>query len=372
MIYFDYTATTKPQDDLTKLHQKITNEYWYNTESLYALGIKGNNLLQKAANVITNTLNVNNKKVLFTSGATEANNTAIYGICHPYYNQPKHIITTMFEHASVLNCFKDLEKRGFKVTYLNYDQLGNLDLNQLKNALNNETILVSIMWVNNVTGHIFPIKEIIEIIKNYPRCKLHIDAVQGYSKIIPDFNFNDIDLITLSGHKLNGLKGTGALVYNEKININFLQGGHQQNGVRPGTVDLAGAIVMAKSINLAAKNISDKYHNVLKKYQYLTTALKNETYLILNINNYQSPYILSMTFKKIKGETVLHFLESNDIIVGTGSACNSKAKAQENTLIYTLKDPSLAVNTIRISLSTETTFEELDILITKIKEIGNR
>ncbi len=372
MIYFDYTATTKPKDDLVKLHQKITNEYWYNTESLYALGVKGNNLLQKSVNVICDTLKVNHKKVLFTSGATEANNTAIYGVCHPYFSNPKQIITTVFEHASVLKVFKDLEKRGFKVTYLSYDDHGNLDLNALAKALTNETILVSIMWINNITGAVFPIKEIINIVKKYPRCKLHVDAVQGFGKIVPDFAFNDLDLITLSGHKLNGLKGTGALIYNERINLCFMQGGHQQNGIRPGTVDLAGAVVMAKAINLASVDIQEKYLNVCQKYEYLVNALKNELYLILNINKHQSPYILSITFKQIKGETVLHFLENNGIIVGTGSACNSKAKEQENTLIYTLKDQNLPINTIRISLSDETTFEELDLLITKIKEIGTK
>ncbi len=372
MIYFDYTATTKPNDELLKLHQKINNEYWYNTESLYALGAKGNNLLQKSANVILNTLKVTNKKVLFTSGATEANNTAIYGVCHQHFNNPKHIITTVFEHASVLNVYKDLEKRGFKVTYLNYDQNGNLDLNTLAGSITNETILVSIMWVNNITGNIFPIKDVIQILKKYPRCKLHVDAVQGYSKLIPDFSFNDIDLLTLSGHKLNGLKGTGVLIYNERIHLNFLQGGHQQEGIRPGTVDLAGSVVMAKTISLAENNIYEKYLDVRKKYEYLTNNLSDEPYLILNINQNQSPYILSITFKKIKGETVLHFLEANNIIVGTGSACNSKSKEQENTLIYTLQDHTLAVNTIRISLSNETTFEELDQLINKIKEIGNK
>lgn len=372
MIYFDYTATTKPKKELLELYQKISNEYWFNTEALYNEGAKSSNLLTKSAKVMCESLNVNNKKVLFTSGATEANNTAIYSICKQYYSNPKHLITTTIEHASVLNVFKDLEKRGFLVTYLTPNADGIIDVNELKNAITQDTILVSIMWVNNIIGSIQPIKEIIEVIKTYPRIKFHVDAVQGINKLVPNFNFNDVDLITISGHKLGGIKGTGALVYNDKLHLSFLQGGHQQEGARPGTVDLAGAVVMAKTIQLSSKDILNKYHNVLAKYNHLLNNLKDEPYLILNNTKHSSPYILSITFKNIKGETVLHYLEEKQILVGTGSACNSKSKVQEPTLVHKLNSSKLAINTIRISLDSETTFDEINYLIKNIKEIGNR
>ena len=156
------------------------------------------------------------------------------------------------------------------------------------------------------------------------------------------------------------------------MHLSFIKGGHQQDSVRPGTVDLAGCVVMAKTIQLAANDIYIKYQNVLEKYHYLTNALKDLAHIILNTSKYSSPYILSITFKKVKGETVLHTLEASDIIVGTGSACNSHSKDQEKTLVYTLEDESLAVNTIRVSIAMETSFIELDILIKKIKEIGNK
>lgn len=372
MIYFDYTATTKPKQELLDLHQKINLEYWCNTEGMYNYGVKAHALLDKSAKVVCDTLNLKNKKVLFTSGATEANNTAIYGTIYPYYNEPKHIVTTYLEHASVLKVYQDLEKRGFKVTYLKPNKDGIIDVTELENCLTNETVLVSIMWVNNIIGSVQPIKKIIEIIKKYPRTKLHVDAVQGFGKIVPDFNFNDIDLLTFSGHKLGGLKGTGLLIYNDKMHLSFIKGGHQQDSVRPGTVDLAGCVVMAKTIQLAANDIYIKYQNVLEKYHYLTNALKDLAHIILNTSKYSSPYILSITFKKVKGETVLHTLEASDIIVGTGSACNSHSKDQEKTLVYTLEDESLAVNTIRVSIAMETSFIELDLLIKKIKEIGNK
>ena len=369
MIYFDYTATTKPKKELLDLHARINTEYWCNTEGMYIDGVKAHALLDKSGRVIIDTLKLKNKKVLFTSGATESNNTAIYGVVSSYYNEPKHIITTYLEHASVLNVYKDLEKRGFKVTYLKPSKEGIIDINELENSITNDTVLISIMWVNNIIGTILPINKIIEIVKKHPRIRLHVDGVQGFGKIIPNFNFNDIDLLSLSGHKLEGLKGTGVLIYNDKLHLSFIKGGHQQDGIRPGTVDLAGCVVMAKTIQLASSNISNKYNDVLQKYNYLVNNLEKENHLILNKSQYSSPYILSITFKNVKGETALHTLEKNGIMVGTGSACNSHSKDQEKTLIYTLEDETLAVNTIRISLSTYTTYEELDLLINNIKQI---
>lgn len=369
MIYFDYTATTKPKKELLDLHTRINEEYWYNTEGMYKPGVKAHMLLDKSSKVVIDSLKLKNKKVLFTSGATEANNTAIYGICSGHYNEPKHIITTYLEHASVLNVYKDLEKRGFKVTYLIPNKEGIINIDELEQSITNDTVLISVMWVNNIIGTIQPIDKVIEIVKKHPRTKLHVDCVQGFGKIIPNFSFNDIDLLTFSGHKLEGIKGTGLLIYNEKLHLSFIKGGHQQEGIRPGTVDLAGCVVMAKTIQLASIDISTKYNNVLEKYNYLVEKLKNEKHIILNRSKYSSPYILSITFKHIKGETALHTLEKNNVIVGTGSACNSHSKDQEKTLIYTLEDSTLAVNTIRISLSTYTTYEELDLLIKHIKEI---
>lgn len=373
VIYFDYTATTKPSLELLELHQKINKEYWFNTETLYNEGIKGNALLEKSEKVVIDCLKLTNKRVLFTSGATEANNTAIYGVCSNYYNAPKHIITSCIEHASVLKCFRDLENRGFKVTYLKVNKLGFIDLNELENAITNDTILVSIMWVNNIIGSIQPIKDIINIVKKHKRIKLHVDAVQGISKLEPDFDFNNLDLFTISGHKLHGLKGTGLLVYNDKVNLSFLHGGHQQRGIRPGTVDLAGAVVMAKTLKLALIDTVKKYSYVKDLNDYLIYKFKDKPYIILNhhTDNY-SPYILSITFKKIKGETVLHFLEQKNILVGTGSACNSHSKDQEETLLSVLDEPTLAINTIRVSLDFETTKNELDLLIKYIEELGNK
>lgn len=372
MIYFDYSATTKPSEDIIELHNKVTNKYWHNSETLYKYGQMSHSLYETAVNSIIDNLKLANKKVLFTSGATEANNTAIYGYLRPHFEHPKEVITTVFEHASTLNVYKDLEKRGFKVTYLKPNNNSIIDLDKLESSITSNTVLLSIMWVNNVTGFVFPIKEIIEIKKKHPRLKLHVDMVQGFGKIEPDFNLNDIDFMTISCHKLHGMKGTGLLIYPNNVDISFLKGGHQQEGIRPGTLDLAGAVTSARVIKNNIVDISKKYNEVTKLHNYLVDHLKDMKHLYLNMKYTKSPYILSITFKNLKGETALHALDEKDIIVGTGSACNSHSKDQELSLIYTLDDNFDPINTIRISLSEETTIAELDCLINELEKLGTK
>ena len=373
MPYFDSTATTKPSKEVLDIYNKANNEYWYNISGQYRTSVAGANLLQKATSQILNALNTTNKKIIFTSGATEANNTAIYGICNKYVNDKKHIITTSIEHPSVLNCFKDLEKQGFEVTYLPVDKSGVIKVSDLEQAIKPNTVFVSIMWVNNIVGTIMPIKEVIEVVKKNPRIKLHVDCVQGLGKIKNDFSFNDVDLITISGHKIEGLKGSGALLLNNNIALEqFVKGGHQQNNMRAGTVDLAGILGLTVAVKEVVKSQPTNYEYVSNLYHYLVSNLENLSYLELNRNSeHFSPYILSITFKNIKAETVMHFLESFDIYVGIGSACNEKTKTVDPVLEY-MQNKNLAINTIRVSISKHNTEEEVDLLISKIKEIGEK
>ena len=373
MPYFDSTATTKPSKEVLDIYNKANSEYWYNISGQYRTSVSGANLMQKATSQILSALNTNNKKIIFTSGATEANNTAIYGICNKYLSDKKHIITTSIEHPSVLNCFKDLEKQGFEVTYLPVDKSGVINIVDLEQAIKHNTVFVSIMWVNNIVGTIMPIKEIIEVVKKHPRIKLHVDCVQGLGKIKNDFNFNDIDLITISGHKIEGLKGSGALILNNNIMLEpFVKGGHQQNNMRAGTVDLAGILGLTVAVKEVLKKQPDNYSYVSNLYHYLVKNLSGLNYLELNRNNeHYSPYILSITFKNIKAETVMHYLESFDIYVGIGSACNEKTKTVDPILEY-MQNKTLAINTIRVSISKHNTKEEVDLLISKIKEIGEK
>lgn len=371
MPYFDSTATTKPNQKVLDIYNKASLEHWYNVSGQYRPSVAGSSLIEKATNQVLNLLGVNNKKVIFTSGATEANNLAIFGMCSKYFGQNKHIITSAVEHPSVLNCFKELEKKGFEVTYLPVDKEGLISVDDLENSIKNNTVFVSIMWVNNIVGSIMPIKDVINVVKKHPRIKLHVDAVQGITKIKNDFDFNDIDLFTVSAHKIHGLKGIGALVLNKTIEISpLIKGGHQQNNMRAGTVDLAGilgfTVALRESYNEQVKN----YTYVSNLYEYLVNELKDLDFISLNKSNKSySPYILSITFKKIKAETVMHFLESFDIYVGIGSACNEKTKTIDPIFEY-MQNKELAINTIRVSISKDNTKEEIDLLISKIKELG--
>ena len=370
MIYFDSTATTRCKDEYLDLYVRMNQQYWNNTLALYKPSVKANALFLKSIDVVKEALKVKDHTVYFTSGATESNNMAIYGVCNKYLKEPKHIITSYLEHASVLNVFKDLEKKGFRVTYLKPDKEGRINILDLKKALTPDTILVSLMWVSNIVGTVEPIKDVINLLKNH-RAKLHVDCVQGIGKIKPDFDFNDIDMLTISGHKLHGLKGTGCLVCKSNLDISFMQGGHQQNAKRPGTVDLPGSVIMAKCVKDAIANQEAEYNKTLKLYNYLIDEIKDTKNITLNKSEkYFSPFILSVTFINIKAETVLHILEESDICVGVGSSCNSHSKESEPTLEYMLEDEKLTKNTIRISLSSENTLDEVKLLASKIKEIG--
>lgn len=371
MPYFDSAATSKPNQKVLDIYNKASSDYWYNSSSQYRLGVTGQNLINKATNQILELLNVNNKKVIYTSGATEANNTAIFGICEKYIGQNKHIITSSVEHSSVLNCFKKLEKLGFEVTYLPVNKEGTIDIIDLENAIKPNTIFISIMWVNNIVGSIMPIKKIIEIVKKHPRIKLHVDTVQGITKIKNDFDFNDIDLFTISAHKINGLKGIGALILNKTLEISpLINGGHQQNSLRAGTIDLAGILGFVVALKESFNIQTSSYEYVSNLYEYLVDNLKDVNFIILNKNKtFYSPYILSITFKNIKAETVMHYLENFNIYVGIGSACNEKTKVVE-PILESIHNKNLALNTIRVSLSKENTKEEIDLLISKIKELG--
>lgn len=374
MIYFDNASTTKPNQTIIELYNKINNEYWYNESSTHKLGVTSKTLVERANQVIMNTLNLKNKKIIYTGSATEANNLAIYGICEKYINQGKHIITSKIEHPSVLECFKDLENKGFNVTYLDADENGIIDLNMLKNSLTKDTILVSIMWVNNIIGSIQPIKKIKQILKDYPRIKFHSDLVQGITKIVPDFDFNDLDLFTFTAHKLHGLKGTAVLVLNDKIDLEKInKGGHQQYNLRGGTMDVAGAVCLAKTLEIENESVNRRFLYIKNIYDYLVCELKKISFIDINspqVNN--SPYVLNFSFKALKGETFMHYMEAYSIYLGYGSACNAKTKALENTLVAVFNDFKRASNAVRISLDENNTIDEAKYFIEKLKEMERK
>ena len=366
MKYFDYTATTPVDSEILETYIKTTNNFFANASSLHKLGQRSNMMYTKAIEQLNETLDLTNHNVVFTSNATEANNLGILGICEKY--EKGKIITTSIEHPSVFETIKSLEGK-YEVVYLDITKDGVINLEQLKNEINNDTILVSIMWVNIIIGTIQPINEVIEIVKKYSKTKLHVDMVQGFCKVVPNFKYNDIDLMTFSTHKIYGPKGIGGLIYKNNIILSKrLFGSNMQNGVKPGTIDLALICSAVKSFKKFLPLTINHYNDVKQKHKYLRDNIKNNNLVINTPINNISYYILNISIPYINGETIVHMLESNEIYVSTGSACSSKLKKPEKTILALTKSEKLATTSIRISLSHLTTYSELDELI----EILNR
>lgn len=365
MLYFDYTATTPVDKDVLETYIKVQNNYYANINSLHRLGQTSNALYVQATEEIKALLNIQHN-IVYTGSASEANNLAIQGIVKKY--ESGRIITTKIEHPSVFETHQALEKQGYDVIYLPVNEKGLINIEDLIQAMNKETILVSIMWVNNIVGSIQNVKEIIEVVKKYPKAKLHIDAVQGFGKLEPNFKLSDIDLLTASIHKIYGPKGIGLLFVRETLELEKVLYGTQT--IRPGTTDLALVVSACKAIKKAYPNIRNHYDYVKGLWNKLyrsVTQMKN-----IHINSYESsPYIFNISFLKINAETVVHYLEKYEIYVSTGSACSSKLKKPEKTIMAMTNNKLLATNAVRISLSHLVTEADLNQLIKVLGELNN-
>ncbi len=365
MIYFDNSATTRVSEKVLEEVMICCKENFANASSLHRLGYESEKRVTQAKKDIATLINANEDEIYFTSGATESNNMAILGICEAYKKRGKKIITTKIEHQSVLEPFKELEKRGFEVVYLDTDEKGYINIENLLNEINDETIFVSIMYVNNLVGTIQNIEEIAKKIKEKnANVIFHTDAVQAFGKI--KINTKNIDLMSASGHKRHALKGTGFLYIKKGIRLEkIMYGAGQQNGIRSGTINIEGIVSLAKAGKLAYENLDKNFENaknIRKEIIKIKDLLPD-----ININGDEEnamPYILSISFKDIKGEVLLHALEEKDIYISVGSACNSKKKDKLNIV-----DKYGIGSTIRISFSSESTLEEAKIFNNAILEI---
>lgn len=365
-MYFDYTATTPIDDNILNTYVKVQKEYFANTESMHLLGQRSNDLFEKAKREIKEVLKVDHE-LIFTHNATEANNLAIFGVVE---SKKGKVITTKIEHPSVFEVFKELENRGYDVVYLDVDENGIIDLDELKAEMNKDVLLVSIMWVNNIIGSIQPIKKIIDIIKEYPKAKLHIDSVQGICKIEPDFSFSDVDLFTFSSHKFFGPKGVGGLLYKKGIVLDkHIFGSNVQNGIKPGTVDLASSVATTKAFKVYYKTTKERFEYVVKIRDYFIKEIENIKGIVINSNQFCSPYICNISFIGRNSETIVHALEAKGVYVSTGSACSSKLKKAEKTIFAISNSEDRALSSVRISFCHLTNMDEVNYLIKAIKEL---
>lgn len=368
MNYFDYNATTPVHPDVLEAYNVTTKKYFANTASLHSLGQASQYLYETKSQEMLQLVQMPNHQVIYTYNATEANNLAIFGVVGKH--QSGKIITTKFEHVSVYKTIQQLEKT-FDVVYLDIDENGMVDLEQFQKEMDKSVILVSVMWVNNVIGTIQNIKDIISLMKPYPKAKLHVDGVQGIGKVDYDFNPNDIDLFAISAHKMYGPKGIAALFIKRNVVLQpYLFGSSGQYGVKPGTLDVASivAFVEAVKISLATKTKNRDY--VEELWNYLYHQLEKNEYIQFNTPkdniNY---YVLNIALKHAEGETIVHALAKKDIYVSTGSACSSKIKTPERTIYAMTHDEARSYASIRISLSHLTTKNQIDALIAGINEV---
>lgn len=373
MLYFDYAATTPLNNEVYETYTKLIKEKFANPDSIHGLGAETETLMEKSRKLISNLLRVKANEVIFTSGASESNNFAIKGAAFAYQNRGKHLITTTCEHSSVYETFQQLETIfGFEVTYIDVDSKGNLDLKMLEASIRKETILISIMHTNNEVGFINPIRDVIKIVKNLnPLTKIHVDMVQSLGKI--DLDFENIDLASLSAHKIYGLKGSGLLIKKDNCQlVPLLSGGQQEFGLRGGTSNVFTNIVFAKTLRLALSNLDQNLIHVSKLNKKIRDTLESQEGIVINTPSNGNPYILNISFIGYKPEVFVHELETMGVYVSTRSACSSKSESMSRTLKMMRVLPEVGESAIRISLSHLTTDNDVDMLLDAINKTKNK
>lgn len=371
MIYFDNSATTKPDPEVLNTYVKVSEQFFGNPSSLHVLGADAETLLIKSRMQVAEILGVEPKEIVFTSGGTEGNNIAIKGIALQHQKRGKHIITTQIEHASVFEACEALEKLGFEITYLPVNKEGLVNPQQVKEAIREDTILVSIMHVNNELGSVQPIYEIGQIVKDYPKVFFHVDAVQGFSKVPLNLRECHIDFCSYSGHKINGLKGTGVLYIRENVELfPLFHGGSQEDGRRSGTENLAGAISIAKAFRLAKEKMEQHLPSLktLRAYFVEKLAEINGVYINSPKDNV-APHIINISVPNTKPEVIIHSLGERGIFISTKSACSSKDEDESRVLEACGHSLDRATTGLRISLSYENTKEEVDQFISVFSNI---
>lgn len=365
-VYLDNSATTKPCETSKARLNECVNNNWGNPSSLHILGVNAEILMSEARKETAKKLRCKDSEIFFTGGGTESNNIAIIGTADAKKRLGKKIVTTAIEHSSVLEACKSLENNGFQVVYLKPNKNGTVDIEEFSKAIDEDTILVSTMLVNNETGAILPVEKIKQIInqKNSPAV-LHCDCVQAFGKINISAKYLKADLISVSAHKIHGLKGTGVLYKSEKVHISPITfGGGQEKDIRPGTEGLPGISAMLGA--LEELTIEQSFQKVLKLNRNLRNLLLDLNGVVINSDENCLPYILNISVLGYRSETLLHFLESRGVYVSSGSAC-SKGKGS-----YVLNEMGLnreAVDSaLRISFSRYNSQEDIEYFVEVLKE----
>lgn len=372
-LYFDNVSSTKVDPEVLLTYKKLVSEYYANSGSIHRLGVEIKNLEEKASKQILDLLNLDNYRLIFTSGATEANNIAIKSLALKYQHLGKHLITSEVEHPSVYNSFKFLEEYfDFEVTYLKVDANGQINVNDLKNSLKEDTILVSIMAVNNEIGTIINHQEWASIVKKHSRALTHVDMVQAIGKF--DLDFKHIDAASFSAHKIHGVKGSGFLILRDHLEIvPLISGGPQQAGFRAGTANSAANIVLAKTVRLILENQEANKTKLKALNDYLYKELKSIPEISLNSNQKKSVYnIINFSVIGVESEVMMNALNSEGIFVSAGSTCQSDVYEDSRVLKAINKDSDSQRGRIRIGLDASLTIADAKRFIKTLEEIINK
>ena len=372
-VYLDNSATTRCFDEVAQLMTKVMCEDYGNPSSLHRKGVQAEQYIRYAKETIAKNLKVNEKEIFFTSGGTESDNLAIRGCAYANSRRGKHLITTQIEHPAILQTMRQLEEEGYRVTYLPVDEKGCIRLEDLERAITGETILVSIMHTNNEVGSLQPIEEAGAVIKRMDsRILFHVDAVQGYGKFRIHPKKMNIDLLSVSGHKIHGPKGIGFLYINDKVKIKpILFGGGQQNGMRSGTENVPGIAGMAKAIEIIYSGLDKDVERLYCMKEAFVRGIQELPDVTVNGHPGRdgAPHVGSVSFAGVRSEVILHALEDKGIYVSAGSACSAHKPQPSATLQAMGIHGDQLGSTIRFSFSVENTMEEVDYTLQTLYDI---
>ena len=372
-VYLDNSATTKPYKEVIAETVKYMETHYGNPSSLHRMGITAEKALKEARKSTAASLGAKEEEIYFTSGGTEADNMALFGAVQARKRRGKKIITSQIEHPAILESCRKLEESGFQVEYLPVDQNGLINMEALESALDDQTILVTIMQVNNEVGSIQPISEI-SVLKNRIGNKLgteillHTDAVQSFGKL--PIEISGIDLLSVSGHKIHGPKGVGALYVRKGLNVlPYFFGGGQERGMRSGTENVPAIAGFGIAAEVSRKNLMKRMESIKRLKMYLTEGIRTEIPDIrFNSTDEGSSSILNVSFLGVRGEVLLHTLEQSEIFVSTGSACSSNKKGQSHVLKAMGRTDKEIEGAIRFSFCEFNTMEEMDYVLAKLKD----
>ena len=374
MIYLDNAATTKTAPEVVDAMLPYFSEYYGNASTIYSLGAESKKAMDHARQTIADSLGAKPEEIYFTAGGSESDNWALKATAEAYASKGKHIITTKIEHHAILHTCEYLEKRGFEITYLNVDRDGLISLDELKAAIRPDTILISVMFANNDIGTIEPIAEIGEIAKEHG-VLFHTDAVQAYAQVPINVDEMHIDMLSASGHKLNGPKGIGFLYIRKGVKIrSFVHGGAQERSRRAGTENIPGIVGLGAAVERAMRIMDSKTRKEIELRDYLIGRLENEIpHCWLNGHRTKRlPNNINFSFLFIEGESMLIMLDMKGICASSGSACTSGSLDPSHVLLAIGLKHEEAHGSLRLTLSEDSTKEEMDIVAEEVKKIVQR